>query len=424
MLGGSDDDNLFQWPAEKLIPQLDRIAAAGGNLIRNTMSDRKDKGFEIYAFARRDDGKYDLDRWNEEYWERFERLLAETAKRDIFVQIEIWDRFDYSDSGTDRRWGKHPYNPANNVNYTAEESGLAREYPDHPGTNRQPFFFTTPYQRNDRIVLKYQEKFVRRMLDHSLKYDHVLYCMDNETSGEEAWSRYWAEFVRDRAREKNKTVFLTEMWYDWNLAAERHKRTFDHPELYGFVDVSQNNHNKGSDHWTNFLKVRDSLKEKPRPIDSIKTCGATGNKFGDTDQDGIERFMKQILAGAAAARFHRPDSGLGINDKAVAAIRSVRLLEAIVPLWSLEMKSGFLRGDSHLNAYAAGMFVTGVVVFLPQNDSVTMDLRAFSGKLNLHWIDIDRGVAKPVESIQSNRVLNLKAPAKGNWLIAIVRPAS
>lgn len=26
LLGGSDDDNLFQWPAEELLPQLDRIA--------------------------------------------------------------------------------------------------------------------------------------------------------------------------------------------------------------------------------------------------------------------------------------------------------------------------------------------------------------------------------------------------------------
>ena len=40
LLGGSDDDNLFQWPEEKLIPQLDRIVAAGGNVVRNTMSDR------------------------------------------------------------------------------------------------------------------------------------------------------------------------------------------------------------------------------------------------------------------------------------------------------------------------------------------------------------------------------------------------
>ena len=45
LVGGSDDDNLFQWPEADLIRQLDRLAAAGGNVIRNTMSDRRDKGF-------------------------------------------------------------------------------------------------------------------------------------------------------------------------------------------------------------------------------------------------------------------------------------------------------------------------------------------------------------------------------------------
>jgi hypothetical protein len=35
LLGGSDDDNLFQWLEPELIAQLDRLAEAGGNVIRN-----------------------------------------------------------------------------------------------------------------------------------------------------------------------------------------------------------------------------------------------------------------------------------------------------------------------------------------------------------------------------------------------------
>ncbi len=104
LLGGSDDDNLFQWPERELIAQLDRLASAGGNVIRNTMSDRKDQGFEIYPFKQLDSGLYDLKVWNEEYWQRFERMLLQTADRRIFVQIEIWDRFDYSDMNGSGRW--------------------------------------------------------------------------------------------------------------------------------------------------------------------------------------------------------------------------------------------------------------------------------------------------------------------------------
>ncbi|MEZ6073352.1 MAG: hypothetical protein R3C10_24530 [Pirellulales bacterium] len=145
LLGGSDDDNLFQYP--QLREHLDAIRAAGGNYIRNTMSDRHDRGNEVYAFAQRDDGKFDLDQWNDEYWKRFDDMLRWTAEREIFVQIEVFDRFDYTDSGGRDHWQRHPYNPKNNVNYNYKQSGFARKYPDHPGSNRQPFFFTTPEQQ-------------------------------------------------------------------------------------------------------------------------------------------------------------------------------------------------------------------------------------------------------------------------------------
>jgi hypothetical protein len=48
LLGGSKDDKLFQIP--DLEAHLDEIRAAGGDYIRNTVSDRKDMGFEVYPF--------------------------------------------------------------------------------------------------------------------------------------------------------------------------------------------------------------------------------------------------------------------------------------------------------------------------------------------------------------------------------------
>ena len=100
------------------------------------------------------------------------------------------------------------------------------------------------------------------MLSHTLCYDHVLYCMDNETSAEEAWGAYWAEFIRERARQAGKQVCLTEMWDAWDLKADEHKRTFDHPERYDFCDVSQNNQKKGQEHWDNFQWVRAAHRRK------------------------------------------------------------------------------------------------------------------------------------------------------------------
>lgn len=426
LLGGSDDDNLFQWPEERLIPQLDRIVSAGGNYVRNTMSDRKDAGFEVYAFQRRADGKYDLDQWNPEYWARFSRFLQETSKRGIFVQIELWDRFDFTDNRASdpRRWEDHPFNPLNNVNYTKEQTGLEARYPEHPGQNKQPFFYSTPKQRNIAALLKYQAAFVRKVLEHSLKYDHVMYCIDNETRAEPQWASYWAEMIRTQAMEVGQRVPITEMWDDWDLTAQRHRQTFDHPELYDFVDVSQNNHNGGSQHWKNFQYVRGLLKHQPRPINTTKTYGADGNKFGHSDQDAIERFWRHLLGGAASMRFHRPDSGLGINDKAVACLKAARALTAHVPVWNLQPALELLGNCGENEAYAAATDnQSTVVVFFPASESqrgIELKFASEAMQWQVTWIDIDQGERGQRVALRGKQVV---PPNAGN-MVAVLRRVS
>jgi len=61
LIGGSDDDNLFQWTGDRLTGHLDSLAAVGGNYVRNTMSDRDED--DVYAFAEVGEGVYDLDPW-------------------------------------------------------------------------------------------------------------------------------------------------------------------------------------------------------------------------------------------------------------------------------------------------------------------------------------------------------------------------
>ena len=421
LLGGSDDDNLFQWTEQKLIAQLDRLAAAGGNYIRNTMSDRRIEGFEVYAYARRPDGRYDLNRWNDEYWQRFERLLRETARRNIVVQIEVWDRFDYTDHTSEKHWQAHPYNPANNVNYTAAQSGLATRYADHPGLNRQPFFFTTPNQRHNRTLLAVQQRFVDKLLDHSLGYDHVLYCMDNETNGEEAWSRYWAEYIKEKARRRGRQVQVTEMWGDWRLTGAEHRRTFDHPELFDFVEVSQNTHKSGQRQWDDLAAARAYLSGQPRPMNTVKVYGAKGGAFGQTDQKGIERFWIQLFGGSAAVRFHRPDAGLGLGDTAVASLRAARKLNERVPLWSVQPANGLLADREANEAYLVADGRGSYGLYFPAGGAVRVDLRAAAGDLTLQWIDISSGEWAGQQSISGGRAVAITAPGPGSWAATIVR---
>lgn len=414
LLGGSKDDNLFQIPDLK--EHLDEMARAGANYIRNTMSDRPDKGFEVYPFEQRSDGKYDLDRLNPEYWRRFADLLRLTHERDIFVQIEVWDRFDYSQE----RWKLHPYNPTNNVNYTFAESGFAPAYPDHPGANRQPFFFTTPKQRNNTPVLRYQQRVVAEMLRLSLPYPNVLYCLDNETSGEEAWAVYWAEFIQERARAAGMDVFLTEMWDDWNLQSAPHRRTFDHPERFAFADVSQNHHQKGQTHWENFQWARGYLAKQPRPINTVKTYGADGGRFG-TSRDGLERWWRHLMGGAAAVRFHRPDSGLGFSDPAAASLRAARKLASSVNFWELAPTLDLLRNRENNEAYLAARPGAAYALYFPNGGEVELDLRGQAGQFDVRWIDIGTGEWGPRTVVTGGSWVSVKAPASGHQAVAVVK---
>jgi hypothetical protein len=414
LLGGSKDDNLFQIP--KLKNHLDEIRAAGGNYIRNTMSDRQDFGFEVYPFKRFADGRYDLSQWNDEYWRRFRNMLRWTAERDIIVQIEVWDRFDYS---TDH-WETHPYNPKHNVNYSAEESGFAEHYPEHAGRNRQPFFFTTPKQRNNSTVLKYQQRFVSKMLEHTLRHNHVLYCIDNETSGEEAWAIYWADFIRRRAKKDGVQVCITEMWDNWNLTEATHRRTFDRPERFDFLDVSQNNHQKNQRHWDNFQWVRNYIATKPRPINTVKTYGADGNKFGHTNRDGVERFWRHIIGGAASARFHRPDSGLGLSPPAIASIKAARKLESLIRLWEVEPANQLLAARNDDEAYLAARPGKAYALYFTDGGAVDVDLTAAEGPLKLCWIKIGSGEWGATDTLEGGRTVTIAAPASGHWVAAII----
>lgn len=414
LLGGTKDDNLFQIP--DLREHLDELAAAGGNYIRNTMSDRHDQGFEVYPFLRLPDGKYDLERWNEEYWARFENLLRWTGERRIVVQIEVWDRFDYST----KNWEPHPYNPRNNVNYTYAQSGFEEHYPDHPGQNRQPFFFTTPQQRNNTVVLRFQERFVEKMLDHTLRHRHVLYCIDNETSAQEAWGAYWAGFIRAHAARLGRQVCITEMWDAWDLKSAEHRRTLDHPERYDFCDVSQNNQKRGQEHWDNFQWVRQRIAAQPRPLNTTKTYGADGGRFGN-NRDGLERWWRHVIGGAASARFHRPDSGLGLSAPAKVSLVAARRLESLVPLWTVEPANHLLRERSENEAYLAARPGEAYALYFTDGGAVGLDLTEVRGGFTAHWIEIATGAWGRREPVAGGTVVNLSPPGRGHWVVALVK---
>jgi hypothetical protein len=380
LLGGSVEDNLFQ--IDNLEEHLDLLVSVGGNYVRNTMSSR-DEGNE-WPFFRQEDGRYDLNKFNEGYWDKFEAFLRETARRGIIVQIEIWATFDFYREP----WDRNPFNPKNNINYNEARSKLPVTVETHPIYTDNNFFRSVPSQMNITPVLWYQKLFVDRLLSHSLAYGHVLYCMDNETSVTSDWGKFWAIYIRKAALLAGKKVETTEMWDPHNLNHPMHYETFDNPDIFSFVDISQNNHQGGDDHWNNGIKQIEYLRKMNllRPVNNVKVYGNDGGPH-QTTRNAIESFCRNVLFGCASSRFHRPPSGQGLNDIAQKVIRSLRMLEQGSAFLAGSPDNTVLTNREDNEAYCRRLNDGGFLVYFPNGGEV--GLLAESGRpYRLRWLDV------------------------------------
>jgi hypothetical protein len=407
LLGGSDEDNLFQ--LSQLQEQLDLLVSVGGNYVRNTMSSR-DSG-NVWAFyLDPETGLYDLNQWNPEYWRRFRELLELTSEREIVVQVEIWATFDFYREN----WDINPFNPKNNTSYTAERTKLPLEVPTHPTYCDNPFFWSIPSHHNNMPLLQYQQAFVDKLLSYSLEYNHILYCIDNETSVTSDWGRFWSEYIQVKAAERGKEVYVTEMWDPWDLDHISHRESFDHPELYAFVEISQNNHQRGQNQWDNGLRQIEKLSSAGmlRPVNNIKTYGNDLGRHGGGTHNGIQSFIRSTLFGSAAVRFHRPTSGLGLGDTAQAVIKSMRMATDRIDFFQAEPYNELLLKRGENAAYCRAVPGKDYLVYFPDAGAVELDVGAAGSGLEVNQLEILTGELTKLKIDEREGIIKLKSPGK------------
>ncbi len=412
LLGGSVDDNLFQIP--NLKEHLELLKSVGGNYVRSTMG--WTEAVDVPPYKKVGD-LYDLNQWSDEFWTRFGNFIKWTHELDIIVQIEVWATFNYYRD----YWDVNPFNPKNNSNYTAEETELPTVVDSHPSAAKNNFFWSVPKKNNQKIVLKYQQKYVDKLLSETLPYGHILYCMDNETAVTPAWGQYWSTYIKSRAAEVGRGVETTEMWNPWDIHHSQHQNTKDHPELYSFCDISQNNTQKGQTHWDNAQKYRSELSPI-RPINSVKIYGADTGKYGKT-QDGLARFWRNIFGGFASARSHRPPNGLGLSKLSQANIKSMRMITDEMDVFSCEPHNDLLSNREENEAYVLANPGKEYSVYFPKGGSVALHLGAVektdADTISIRWLNIRKAEWENEQEIPYSDSITLSSPTESHWAVLI-----
>ena len=149
------------------------------------------------------DGKprFDLSKWNQEYFDRLRSRVIQAGERGIYVSIMLFEgwclRSAYPASDP---WPSHPYNIKNNVN------GVNGD-PDGDGKGNI-------YTLADPEVVKYQKAYIRKVVDTINDLDHVLYEIINEIPpGEKGvqWHYHMIDFVHEyeKTRPKQHPVGMT-----------------------------------------------------------------------------------------------------------------------------------------------------------------------------------------------------------------------
>jgi hypothetical protein len=462
LLGGSGQDNLFNHPdglmsggdergranpefppPQKLTLEehLDLLVSVGGNYVRNTMSHR-DEGNE-FPYVRLANGKFDLDQPNPEYWERFDRFLKLTRERDIIVQIEMMDGWDHGPivrhdsyvSASRVGWNNSPFNPANNVNYTAAESGLPTEWDRSWGDH--PFWQTV--LRNNKAVLPYQQAYFDRILEHSLDHPHVLYCLMNETNirpheAQVAWSDYWLRHIQQQAAKAGKPIQITEMIHfiypDHPTYGPLLREMVNAPERYTFMEVSQINIQPDrlttQEGYDNLITLWGWLRESghPRPMNNTKIYGLDGgsHQFGKA----TEKFWRNLMAGCASARFHRPWSGgMGLFGPAMAHIKSARQFTDELNVFSMEPRNDLLSDRSENEAYLLAEPGKQYALYFPKDAGdgrVTLDLTEAKGRWTLKWLNILESQWGQEQTLEGGKKVQIKKPDDGHWAAVILPP--
>jgi Family of unknown function (DUF6298) len=157
--------------------------------------------------------KFDLTRFNEDYFARLHKRVRAAGEQGIYVSIMLFNGFSVADkslqtTGKGNPWRNHPYNRANNIN------GIDGDLND----DGQGFEVHT---LRDPKVVALEEAYVAKVVNTVQDLDNVLYEISNESDKQSRdWEYEMIRFIHtaERGREKQHPVGMTVLYPDGNNA--------------------------------------------------------------------------------------------------------------------------------------------------------------------------------------------------------------
>jgi hypothetical protein len=187
------------------------------------------------------------------------------------------------------------------------------------------------------------------------------------------------------------------------------------------VEISQNNHQRGENQWTNGLKQIEKLRlaGNLRPVNNVKTYGSDQGRHGGGTQNGIQSFIRSALFGSAAVRFHRPPSGLGLGDTALAVIHDMRMATDRMDFFNAKPHNELLLQREENEAYCRAVPGKDYLVYFPGPGEVELDMQDARTDFRVEQLEIMSGewIELDTELVQGN----IRLTSSGKHQIFIIQ---
>lgn len=343
--------------------------------------------------------KFDLTRYDQEYFKRLRSRVEEAGKRGIYVSVMLFEGWGMDVDPEAKE--THPFSSANNVNgINGDPNGDGKVYETH--------------QLVDTKITALQEAYVRKVVDTINDLDNVLYEIANEDGkgGTKAWQYHMVNFIKkyERTKPKRHPVGMTPFYG----GGEGMKALFESPA--DWISPAA----WGGEEWADGRLY----KTDPPANDGRKVI------FSDTDHLwGIGGNVHWVWA--SFTRGHQPifmdpyDASLLGKGPFELRYRKLNLALGDTLRYSERMNLAAMTPQSDLASSKYCLADPGKVylAYLPEgeNGKVTIDLTAAKGKLVVEWFNPYTRKTKDGGQVDGGAQRTLVSPFGGTIAVVYLR---
>ncbi|HOJ61980.1 MAG TPA: DUF6298 domain-containing protein [bacterium] len=319
--------------------------------------------------------KFDLTRWNPEFFDRLTTRITAARDRGIYVSIMLFEGWGVQFAPD--AWKGHPFNKENNVN------GVDGDW-NGDGQGLEIHTLTNP------AVTAIQEAYVKQVIDTVNRLENVLYEISNENHPPSTeWQYHMINLIHEY--EKSKPL--------------------QHP-------VGMTFQYKGGSNQTLFDSPADWISPNPDGGYRDNPPANDGRKviLNDTDHlwgiGGNQVWVWKSFTRGLNPIFMDPYDGVTLGQPFDPRWDPVRRSLGYTRRYAERMNLAAMtpRGDLVSSAYCLADPGNEYLVYLPEGGEVTVDLVKVEGAFSVEWFNPGTDETRPGRSIQGGASQRLVSP--------------